>query len=262
MKRIWKKIFLAGCCSLCFTVIFGGWVIKEESYNNFSTQRSFQTIVIQDHFIKIIEEEATFIYNTSSGLLTIVDFDSEEYWMSHINDFRKQIVDILENGMKEVLHNIPDERKNDYSDLYESLYFNNTEKGENKRKTELKVKKLDKAEKISGYKTDHFQIWIQGTLKSDVWIAESVNIPDEFELKKLYMLLSDIVFSFDYSGYTHSRVFQSLIREGYPVKTIDYENGFKTIKVVTDIHKEKIKDTAFKPPGDYQLVELTRILFE
>jgi hypothetical protein len=117
------------------------------------------------------------------------------------------------------------------------------------RPTKVEVKETDETATIAGYSTKKYEVWVDGALKHELWIAKDFTMADEFETDKMLRLTEKMAPD---TKYQTDPEYQALMKLGYPLKQIEHKDGETVETEITKLEKKDIPDSEFQVPAGFK----------
>jgi hypothetical protein len=214
-----------------------------------------ETTYIQDDMFKTSTKDDVVIFNFKTNKISLLNPGNKLYWSGTLSEFKKDVVDGMRIKMEAAMEQVPEEHRDMYSKMYEDI-INKIESGEGNSWPDMEIKKTSETSNITGYSADKYQIWQHGTLREDIWIAESLDIRSEIDFNKFKEFFKSFTNVASDRSVENSPQFLELVEKGYPIKTVEYQENFKTTTTAVKVEKKSIPATEFNIPSDYQKVNI------
>ncbi len=249
-----KQLFATFAFLLISVQLFAGWVITSEVDEEIGN-KEIEITYIQNNKIKIATDKDIAIFNLETDYLYLINPKTKSYWEGQISDFRSTVIEGMKSQMETALKNVPAEHQEMYKQKYmamiEKIEGNQTDGSEN-----IKINKTDDMLKIVNYNTIKYQIFQNEDLREEVWITDELNLSDELnfdKFKSFFMSFSKIT---SQRTVENSPEFFDLFASGYPLKSIEYHENFKTITTAVSVEKKQIPDSEFLVPADFNKISI------
>lgn len=234
---------------------FAGWVINQTSHYQEEAKRE-QAMYFQKNKVKIVDEDATIMFDVDKGILCFVKPDRKEYWCGTPKEMREAIEGARTSMMEEQMKHMPAEQR-EMMKKYMGEQGKTKETAE-KKKISVKVKKTGEKATIAGYTGIKYQIFADGELSEELWVAPKITIPDEIDWKKWAKLQEAMMeIGGGEESYSDSKEYMDIMRKGGVIKSIAYyEKDAKGVTVATKVEKKKIPSSEFQVPKGYKKVDI------
>lgn len=118
------------------------------------------------------------------------------------------------------------------------------------------VKNTGQSRVINGLQAHKYEIWVDGQLLEEQWLAPAIDLTKELDTKKMQKMMSVFAQASGENSYESDPAVQELWSKGYPVRTVQHLNGETLVREVVLAHKETLSDSLFAVPEGYQRVKL------
>lgn len=250
--RCWILILLI---ILMSSPVFAGWIFTENS------EGEIQMTYIQGNKIKFVKPEQITIFNLNENKLIFINPKDRTYWSGKPEEFveaSQKSIAMLEKQMDEQLSNLPPDQRNSVQKA-----LKNQKKPSSYVQLTVDIKHTDQTGTIIGYPVKKYEIWLNGKLRQEQWIASGIQInkdisPDLFR-KFLYSLKTD-TFQDDQPNMMLLPNVTDLLNIGWPLKRIDYdEDGYPETEETIKAEQVSIPGSAFEVPEHYQRISLMEL---
>jgi hypothetical protein len=243
-------ILLAG------TPAYSGLVITQTTSSGEENPPETETVYIQDNRIKIVGEQ-TMIFNVSEGTFTMLSPEHKAYTTGSPAEMMAGRQAAAKQMQQQMLQQMPPEQRKAYEEAMKSMGMEGMPGAQSQTAPQkIEIKKTSDTEKIAGYSCRKYEVWVNGERSADVWVAPDVSAADEIDFSAFQKMMSEI--GQEGSSYENSAEYIDLMKQGYPLKSVDYGSGGSTVTQVTGVEKKKIADSEFRPPEGYEKVDMGR----
>ena len=226
------------------------WVITEANNNT--------TYIGKEWFKSIANDEdgmSSSIYNLSEDIMILIDDNQEIYTKGSSVDFCNAMRSFRDDMNK----NIPASQQKMMQDMIKA------EKA--KPVPEITVSKSN-GEKIAGYQTTKYSIFINGGLYEEMWITNDSTLSNIMKAyRKILKELSKITEcsvpdeAFLKSSPEFAKEYKEVEMAGIILKSINYDDYESNMQIeVVSLTKEDIPASEFEPPEGYKLVSFKELL--
>ena len=239
--------------TLLFSVtLFAGSIIKTKSvhteYN--VTTISEDIIYIQDGKIRSETTEdglkSITIINPTKGVMINIEPSENSYTIITKDDFGKFIEQIKIQKDK-MLEQLPEEQREMMSKMFEQ------QMEEMKTQPKVEYKKVGN-ETINGYDCEVFHGFIQEEKTEEMWIApwKNMKLKDEYvgvfkTMKKFFTNIAESLG--EYGNMIENEFDSEMFDKGFPIKTIEYENGVPiTVETLEKVTETDLLPSLFEIP--------------
>jgi len=126
---------------------------------------------------------------------------------------------------------------------------------------EVRVERMGPGESIAGYATEKYQVYADGELYEEAWIATDSDLLREIGNREALVRFQACA-SQMMGGNTveATQDYKELMTSGWLLKSIEYEEGYSDVMVdVSRIEARSIPDSEFEIPSGYETVPLNRL---
>ncbi|MCK4305776.1 MAG: DUF4412 domain-containing protein [Candidatus Eisenbacteria sp.] len=237
---------------------YAGWIIESNTTMQ-DGEKSKEVVYIQDNKMKVVSWEGQsigqiMIFDIEKGTMCVCMPERKVYFCSTPDELKKSSEEMA-NKMKEaMMAKMPPEQREAYKKMMEM------EAGEKEaapeKKATYKVKKTLEKASIAGFSTVKHQVFMNGELDQELWLASKVKAVDELDMGKMINMMKGMSDSGEHVSFSSTQECLELMRQGFPIKTVHYEEGEQSqVEEAVRIEKKKIPASELKPPEGYK--ELT-----
>jgi len=235
---------------ITYTVYPQVWVIREGDNNATYIDKSWVKVIEHDD-----EGVNTTIYNVSEDIMILIDDNQGIYAKGSSVDFCNAF-ESLRNDMNK---NAPESRQKMMQDMIKA------EKA--KPAPEITVSKSD-GEKIIGYQTTKYSIFMNGGLYEEMWITNDAALKSVIDANRKILekgfkiakcFVPDEVFL--KSSIEFSKEYKELEMNGVTLKSINYDDyNSNNITDVVSVAQENVSAVEFEVPDGYRMVSFKDML--
>jgi hypothetical protein len=253
-----KKYALLFIFALLLSTLNG---IKSHAQDWVMTEADNSVTYISDGWLKSIEgseeENITFMFNHSKDIIIMIDDANERYAKGSGDDYCNAMKAMRDEMNKQ----IPPGQAKMMQDMIE----------EQKAKPAPKVTiTKGSGEKIAGYQTDKYSIYVDGELFEEKWMSMDPALKDilqvirgivEFTASTASCSVPDE--SFLTASPEFSAEYKKLEGSGVELKSVSYEFGDADVdSEVVSLEKEDIPSSEFEIPDGYSAINFKDLLME
>jgi len=291
-----KKI-LASILFLGFALnVIAGYVITEKD------EELSSTIYIQDNYMKIDDGDAIIMFDLNDQKLYTLMPAIKAYTGGNIDDMKAMMKETLEaaiEGMKDALKENPDNKMVQMHVQSFEEQLQSIDKPMEMKKYDIKVQDTGENEEIAKYKSNKYDIFVNGEKRKAVWLSKDIKIQDELDVKKMLefqkeMTMISMTTEEDDSAVIDYQITEKLYEIGYPLRELDYTivetqmelfeenakaNGYELTDEmrkdymaqldgeeysinITNVENKKIDKSEFEIPADYKKMDQKDIIQE
>ena len=232
-----------------------GWKLEEER------SKDRQTLYIQDNNYRINDPYGlSIILDLKENLIHLTNEEQRVYWSGTPDIYEKELGDSIESQVRNVIVQAKGEpgRKVDPDDLESQV---NPIQGEIDAGSSIEVKATDIGSVAASHEIVKYEIWVDGLLREEMWLAEKVPIGREMDLKRLGRFMSALYPANPRHVYAFSPPVLSLYKKGWPLRTVEYdEKGHINRTEALRVTQKKLPAAMFHVPDDYKRISLLEML--
>jgi len=249
---------------------YAGLIMERERYEEGSSQKIKGTIYMQGNKIKSFDEEGQFsaIFNLDTGEMIQLDNISKTYSTTQAKDYfayYKQYALKMKAAMMQQLSELPPNQRARAEGMMKRQGIELP--GNNVKPMKITLKKTGDTNKIAGYESVKYEIYINGKLDEEIWTSSDVRIQEEIDMEKMIDYLSELRQIEDSMRGSNSfsqeseQAYIEVFSTGFPMKTIDYPlSGNSIVEEAIKVSKKKIDGSEFQAPKSYTKVPLAQML--
>lgn len=121
----------------------------------------------------------------------------------------------------------------------------------------VEVRKTSETATIAGYPTSKYQLVIDGELEHEIWLAEDLDMSSDMDVEQF---LNMSAAKGGEASYESSQEYQDLMRKGYPLRQVSFQEGGKIIMEATKVEKQDIPDSQFEIPDGFQEMNMQQMM--
>lgn len=260
-----KKIFLCICCLACLmtaSISLAGW-----EFDQLDAGENREKVFVQAGFLRHEGRDSVVIMNTRAGTMCLINPLKKNYWCGPPEQLKAGINEQLKGGpdgeldqtLNEQLKKLPPEKRAEVRQALKKKLAAKKAAAEVAERYRVVVKDGDLSDEVAGYRAHKHEIWVDGLLRQELWVAPKVAVAGEVDLFKLQQMIG-IMQPGSGSGWRCSDEVMALWKRGYPLITVDFVGGRSRMTEVITATKKKLPASLFKPPRDYKPVSVTEAL--
>lgn len=261
MKKILIPFVLFISLFLLSGSLFAGWIIYERNFDSESSYKYQYIYYLQGQKLRLEEKDFISIFDLNDRTVTFINSKKSIYWKGSIESYIKELNDAMKAEIIKDISGRSEEEQEMIKATYE-YYMASLEDTLGNTASSFKVTLVNtgKEEKIAGVNASQYGLFINKTMKEEVWVSAEIQIERELDLVKLNAMLEEM--GTELPGVLSRQVDPKYIRlreKGLMMKTIEYdfESNF-----TTEVYKLKQKDLdakLFLPPEDFKEVKLSEL---
>ena len=260
MKIKTKGILLVFISLFLVSQAVAGWVIKEVATNS-EGDKDTTIIYFQKNMFKSVDSQIM-MFDLEKGLIYFIVPERKIYWRGTTEEYQKAMEEGMKQMMEEQLKKMTSEQRDAYK-LYKKKMEKEAKKVSSQKKIKVVVKKTSEKSSFAGYSGQKYQVLVDGKLKEELWICAKINLKDEIDLNKLIMLMNAMSGPGEKDdSYEYSPEYVKLMEQGYPLKSIEYddEGNKEDVTEAVKVEKKNIPNSEFKAPKGYRKLSASEFI--
>lgn len=236
-----------------------GWVLHQE------TPGGPSTMYVQDNKVRAGMGQGGMVYDLNNGTVTMLNPSRQAYWSGKPQQLNQQMNQALDARMEQALKQAPPERREQMRAMMERQ-MGRGGKGQSAMAppaSEVKVKDTGEKAKIAGYQATKYQVYVDGKLRQEMWVAQVPGFIDEMDMGKMMKLAHSMRAGAPGPGlgWRRSEAVQKLMSQGMPMKIVEYGRGAPmTVMTMTSVEKKKLPASTFQPPARWKKVDFKQMM--
>lgn len=217
-----------------------------------------QIILFSSGSIKTLETDgAASIIDSATGQITLTNPQKALYTQGSADDYCTAFKEMMHKAMQA----LPPEQRALMQQMMQESLGNTSQPQE----VEIKVQKIGAGDKIAGFETDKYQIFVKGQLQEDIWLAKDAKL--QAELAQLNM---EIMQKFD--GCINSSMglaqepkvpkeYSDLLKQGWEMKSVLYQNGQQmAVNETLSLTETELSPREFSVPEGFRKIPIIEFL--
>lgn len=254
MRRVvFAFLFVVTCVQLQ-----AGWIIREVSRYSEDDKRYETTVYFQKNLIKTVDEKNVTIFDLNKHEITFLDLLKKTYWKGSMEEYKKEIVKVAIENIENQLKNIPANQRDNYRELYENL-IRDLENPAPAFYSEVKtrVEMTNEQRTILGYSAKKYNLYAEGVLREELWLANGIKVSQEVDFEKLRILLNEMAFGEMEINHRSSREYLHLLKSGYPLLSKEFAETGEIVSEVIQVERKQLPAEEFAIPSGFKKVALS-----
>lgn len=258
-----KRVYLLFIISLFFIPksVFAGWVIVEQKTSP-QGLIAHDTISIQNNKMRSGGKEATYIYDLNKNEITVINNFFKTYWTGTVDQYRAGLIAGIKVEIEAMVSKMPKEKQEAARAQFESMLklFESQDGDPKKNENIVSTKKIVDRTQILGYNTQRHEFYLNGEKKLTTWISEKVNISNDFDLDKFSAFMNKMMNSNAKLSIKSTPEYTKMMKQGYPLKTIEYVGSKEVVGEVLSAKKQNLPDAHFKPDPSFKAITIEELV--
>ncbi|MFH1091174.1 MAG: DUF4412 domain-containing protein [Pseudomonadota bacterium] len=218
-----------------------------------------QQTYVQDNTIKFVHPTGQeMIFDLKDGQLCIVNHKLKGYWKGTAEDFKTQLRQSVMAQMEKAAEKMPPEQREAFKQAMTKMFDDSPQPGAPEPKFEVKATS-EKAD-VAGYGTTKYEVWVDGQLREEMWMAEGCKVYQELDMKKMAAFMKVFPGGGKKDNYEASPEVVALYKKGWPLKTAKaLPGGQRFVTETAKVEEKSIPASAFKAPDEYKAMDLLSV---
>lgn len=238
-----------------------GWVVHQE------TPGGPSTMYVQDNKVKAGSGQGGMIYDLNHGTVTMLNPSRRAYWSGKPQQLSQQMNQALDARMEQALKQAPPEQREQMRSMMQSQRMGRGGPGQMggvaPPAARVEVKDTGESVKMAGYPAKKYQVYVDGKLRQEMWIAKVPGFQREMDMGKMMQLAHAMRAGAPGPGlgWRRSEAVQQLMAKGMPMKIVEYgHDGPQTVMTVTKLEKKSLPAATFQPPAGWKQVDFSQMM--
>lgn len=252
-----------------------GWIIDEVVRGRGSDDKHTQRLFLQSNRLKTLTLEGSrvsqaVVMDLDAQTITHIDYQERAYTTATAREY----ADLMRQGfeqmgaamgqmqsqmkeLEEQLKNLPPEQRRQVEAMMKQAQgarqAPKTAKPEDCVPDNVEVKRTGKSVAVAGYDAAGYQVFANGKLDSEVWIAPAITAVREIDPQKLERLVREMMKALPHCP-PRGQMFGAdpvwkLMKDGYPVRTVEKDGG--TVVEVVKAESRSLGAAEFQAPAGF-----------
>jgi hypothetical protein len=255
----WRAFTLFALVILWATPALAGWVIEEKS------EEENSTLYFQNNMMRQESSGHVMILDLKKRWLTFVNPVRKVYWAGPASEMQKIQAEArgkmesamaqMQEQMKKQMEGLPPAQRQAIMDAMRKQMQGKQGGAEGaKRKLKVEVKRTNETATIAGHKARKREVWVDGELREELWIAKGVNVGKEIDVDKMSKVMRAFGAGDGEMDHESSPKVMALWKEGYPLRQVEVEGGERQITEVVKAVQKRLAASSFQVPAGYRKV--------
>ena len=258
MRRFWRAVALVTTVTATTAPASAGWVIDQVMKSG-GDDNNRQRLFLQQNRLKTLVMEGANVTNAvvmdlDAQTITQIDYKQRAYTTATAAEYAAlmrqgfekmgEAAGQMQSQMKELeeqLKNLPPEQRRQIEAMMKQAQGAQRSPAQPQTKPEdcapdkVDVKRTGKSITVAGYEASGYQVFTNGKLDSEVWIAPAITAAREIDPQKLERMMKEMMKALPHCP-PRGQMFGAdpmwkLMKDGYPVRSVDKDGG-SVIEVV------------------------------
>lgn len=230
-----------------------GWVIEFKEAQGPVGPSAYYA---QDNMIRQEMGQLAVVMDLNKEWLYYLNLAKQVYWEGPAAQMESAVKSEVQGQIETMLENLPPEQR---EAVREAMNQSQAEQSSPEKEAKIEVKKGKGTAVIAGHKCVQYQVFSDGELAVELWLAKSVNLADEVDSEKSAKLSAQMAGK-GRGGPMNSPEVQALYDQGFPLRQVIYSMGLPTTIEATKAEKASLPASLFKVPEGFKKVEFMEVM--
>ena len=237
-----------------------GWILHQE------TPGGPATMYVQDNKVRAGMGLGGIIYDLNHETVTMLNPDRQAYWSGNPQQLNQQMNQAMEARMEQALKQAPPEKRDQMRSMMRERMGRGgmgQGKGMAPPAAQVRVKDSGQSAKIAGYQATKYQVYVDGKLRQEMWVAQVPGFTDEMDMGKMMKLAHSMRAGAPGPGlgWRRSQEVQKLLSQGLPMKIVEYgRGGPMTVMTMTKVENKSLPASTFQAPAGWKKVNFSQMM--
>ena len=276
MRRFWMVVALLGTLAATTAPASAGWVIDQVMKGG-GDDNNRQRLFLQQNRLKTLVMDGANVTNAvvmdlDAQTITQIDYKQRAYTTATAAEYAAlmrqgfekmgEAAGQMQSQMKELeeqLKNLPPEQRRQIEAMMKQAQGAQRSPAQPQVKPEdcapdkVDVKRTGKNITVAGYEASGYQVFTNGKLDSEVWIAPAITAAREIDPQKLERMMKEMMKALPHCP-PRGQMFGAdpmwkLMKDGYPVRSVDKDGG--SVIEVVKAESRSLGASEFQAPAGF-----------
>ncbi|MEW5721754.1 MAG: hypothetical protein AB1896_01515 [Thermodesulfobacteriota bacterium] len=230
-----------------------GWVLVE------NREGDLQTSYIQGNVFRFEEPSGqSVLIDLNQGRMYFLNELSNCYWSGTAEEFESEVKASYRVQMEKMLAHAPEDQR---SALRAALEIRAPGLTAAEGRASIEVRATSARAEIAGYLTQKHEVWVDGRLEGEVWLAEKVGAAQEIDPVAMGRFLAALYSADQRRGFAYAPEVTALYGRGWPLRIVEYgEDGQVHVTQTSRIEEKPLPESMFKVARGSARVSLLELL--
>jgi hypothetical protein len=276
MRRFWMAVALVTMVTATTAPASAGWVIDQVMKGG-GDDNNRQRLFLQQNRLKTLVMDGANVTNAvvmdlDAQTITQIDYKQRAYTTATAAEYAAlmrqgfekmgEAAGQMQSQMKELeeqLKNLPPEQRRQIEAMMKQAQGAQRPTAQPQGKPEdctpekVDVKRTGKSITVAGYEASGYQVFTNGKLDSEVWIAPAITAAREIDPQKLERMMKEMMKALPHCP-PRGQMFGAdpmwkLMKDGYPVRSVDKDGG--SVIEVVKAESRSLGATEFQAPTGF-----------
>ena len=272
MRALTIALALLGATTAA-TPASAGWVIDQVMRGR-GSDKDVQRLFLQSNRLKTVSMQGTavsqaVVMDLDAQTITQIDYKERAYTTATAREYADlmrqgfekmgEAMGQMQSQMKELeeqLKNLPPEQRSQIEAMIKQQAAARPAPGAKREECapdKLDVKRTGKTMSVAGYDATSYEVFANGVLDSEVWIAPGITAAREIDPQKLERMVREMMRALPQCP-PRGQMFGAdhvwkLMKDGYPVRSVDKDGG--SVTEVVKAESRSLGAGEFQPPAGF-----------
>lgn len=257
-------LFTALFVMVCYQPLSAGWIIKSKTTSEYES--SWNEMYLQNNVFKMVDEDHIFILNGNTRNLIFVNVQENTYWKGNLDDFKNRMkeffgkaMDQYSAQMEEAMKNLTPEQRAMMEQMGKNNPMLNKMQGTKTKPPVVEVVRTGEVMTIVKRSARKYIVKSDGKKMEEVWLAENMISKKDWNPEIFRELAESMSMGMSSSDYEDSEQYWKLEDKGIPLKTVYFQDDYKSVEEVVELTEKNLPVSTFEPPANCKEMSLVHI---
>lgn len=261
LKIMRKSILISFLAVWHMVSVNAGWIIREATTFSDRDTKEKRIVYVEGNRIRMDEAGLTTIVNLNDGMIRFLDKKKKIYWEGTIHDYDREIIAGMRATFRKSVEDYSDSARELAEESFERMAADLvSDSSLVDRSLKVQVSQTRNGEKMFGYSTRVYMVWVNKVATEEVWVAPQVMILREPEMRKFWDIFNRITRYYEKGfHYQADPRYIYLMTRGYPLRVKEFGYRYDVITEVTSLKQKRMSDSRFSIPNGCREVPLSEL---
>ncbi len=238
--------------------LFAGWIIFEKNYNSTSKEQFRYKYYIEDQKLMLEAEAYLSIFDLKEQTLSLVNTGTGVYWHGSVESYIKETGEYFMSDHFMNLRGRSAEEQEMLKATFKYYFASVNDSLDSRRKTNrLVLVNMGEHKKIAGVQAVRYGLYINKSLKEEIWGNTGIILNDEININKLDDMLNKM--GMELPGVLSRQLdpkYAHISEKGLMMKIVEYDMAEVYTSEVYKLKQKDLKAGLFVVPAGLKEVEL------
>jgi len=254
-----KVLFLAACLEAQLAYTQQGWFMNQRTIIPYEKVVN-QQVYLSGNKVRLQDFAYTLILDILNHEMYFIIPGHQAFWKGTFEEFRKGFSSLTLAQINEAVNLVPEKERELFKEFLLDMSNLATDEEVLLSQGKTRVSKTPETARISGYRTVKYQVFADGELVEEVFIAPALKLGLGYEQSRLHKYKMKLALPLVAQSYAFSTEYLMLLNTGYPMKHIRYSYHVNEIIEITEVKRIQPGKTTFEPDKGYVSLSLAELL--